>query len=148
MLRDIQLTVAGNVGGTIDLRFTPNGKAVASFSVAHTPQRPDGNGGWTQGETTWLRTEVWGPAAENLANSANVDRARVVVIGRLVTEKWTDKSGEERTGQKLIAEEVSVSVTYATVDVRKATRRAGDPDPVDPWTGEAATAARAPGGAR
>ena len=53
-------TIVGNVGGTPEMRYTPNGKAVTNFNFAgHGGQAQDGTG-----ITTWYRVTCWGELAE------------------------------------------------------------------------------------
>ena len=139
MLNNLTLAIAGNLAADPELRFTPTGKAVVSFTIAHTP-RVQREGEWKDGTPTFLRCELWGPAAENVAESFGKG-ARVVAIGTLRTDEWKDKdTGEKRTAVKLTVDEIGASVQYATVQIRKANRRDADaPAPVDPWSGESAT---------
>lgn len=142
MLNQIHTAIAGNLTADPELRFTQSGKPVATFTVAHTP-RFQRDGEWTDGSTTFMRCDAWGPIAENVAESFSKGD-RVTVLGTLRTDEWQDKdTGEKRTAIKLTVDEVGASVQYATVDIRKI-KRNGGPDPVDPWTGEAATARTTP----
>lgn len=148
MMQNPTITIAGNLTADPELRFTPNGKAVVGFTIAQTPRVKVGDE-WKDGTPTFLRCELWGPAAENTAESFTKG-ARVLAVGELRTDEWKDKeSGDKRTAVKLIVHELGASIQYATVQVRKATRHGSDaPPPVDPFTGEAATENTAPAGAQ
>jgi len=139
MLQNIPVTIAGNLTADPELRFTTTGKAVCSFTVAQTPRVKAGNE-WKDGTATFVRCELWGPAAENMAESLTRG-ARVLVAGELRTEEWQDKeTNEPRRAVKLIVSEVGASLQYATVKVQRAGRRGAEgPAPVDPWSGEAAS---------
>ena len=50
----MQITVKGNVGNDIDLKFSKNNKAYATFSLAYTPRTKQGDQ-WVDGDTTWFR---------------------------------------------------------------------------------------------
>jgi hypothetical protein len=60
------ITVVGNLTGDPELRFTPSGAAVASFTVASTPRTLDkATNEWKDGEALFLRCSIWRQAAEN-----------------------------------------------------------------------------------
>jgi hypothetical protein len=64
------ITVIGNLTADPELRFTPSGAAVASFTVASTPRAFDRQANeWKDGETLFLRGQVWRESAENVAES-------------------------------------------------------------------------------
>ena len=88
-------SIVGNVGSDAELKVTPNGYNVSSFSVAVTP-RNQKNGEWSDGETMWFRCFVWG---ENAASAAVAVRKgqKVFVDGRFKMDTYTSKEGELRT---------------------------------------------------
>lgn len=65
-------SITGRLGDDVELRFTPNGKAVANGAIADTPRRlnRDTNQWEDAGETLWLRFSLWGAKAEALAEVA------------------------------------------------------------------------------
>ncbi len=143
-MQDIAVSIAGNLTADPELRFTASGVAVASFTIAHTPRRPDGSGGYADGETLFLRCTTWRNTAENAAESLSKG-ARVVAMGTIGARSWEDaKTGENRTSVEMTVEELGVSLKYATVNVHKATRTQSAPV-TDPVTGEAATERIKPG---
>jgi single-strand DNA-binding protein len=142
MLNMISVTVAGNLTADPEIRFTPSGRPVVNFTVAQTPRKLV-DGEWKDGTTNWMRCDLWGPAAENFANSFSKGH-RVIATGTLRTDEWTDeKTNEKRSMLKLTVDEVGASVQHATVKVSKASRNDGPPAS-DPWTGESATERTAP----
>ena len=76
-----QITIVGYLGGDPDMRFTPNGQAVTSFSVA-TSRKYTSNSGQQVDETTWFRVSVWGSQAEACNQYLSKGRP-VLVVGRL-----------------------------------------------------------------
>lgn len=131
------ITVVGNIASDPDLRFSPGGVAVLSFTVASTPRSKDRDtGNWVDGETLWVRVTAFHKDAENGAESL-LKGTRVIVTGRLQQESWEDKEGNKRTSLKLLADEIGVSVKWASVKVSKVER--GSTAPVrstpadDPW---------------
>lgn len=101
-MADIQIT--GNVG-SIDLRFTPGGKAVASISVAENHRRKNGNE-WIDDGTTWWRITAWERQAETLAEHIQKG-TRVLVTGTVKSREY-EKDGEKRTSYDVTARHVAV----------------------------------------
>jgi single-strand DNA-binding protein len=122
---DVTVTVVGNLTNDPELRFTPSGAAVASFTVASTPRFLDKNTNeWKDGDALFLRCSVWRQAAENIAESLTRG-ARVIVTGRLRQRSFETKEGEKRTVVELEVDEVGPSLRYATAKVTKAQRGGG-----------------------
>ena len=118
------ITVVGNLTADPELRFTPSGAAVASFTVASTPRTFDRQANeWKDGETLFLRCSVWREAAENVAESLAKGN-RVVVQGRLVQRSF-EKDGQKRTVVEMQVDEVGPSLKYATAVVTRTQRQGG-----------------------
>lgn len=89
-----KITLVGNLGREPELRYTPQGTPVCSFSLASTERRKD-KGGELQDHTTWFRVTLWGRQAETA--SQYLTKGRLVYIeGRLRVEDWTDRDGKAR----------------------------------------------------
>lgn len=114
------ITFVGNLGGDPNLRYLPKGTAVATINVGDTPRRMDkATNQYIDGETLWQTVEVWDKLAENVAASLKKGD-RVIVIGRLVAEKFNDKTtGEPRTVTKLKATFIGPDLSYATAAVTR-----------------------------
>ena len=70
MAGDTIITIVGNLTADPEMRFTPSGAAMASFTVASTPRTFDRQAGeWKDGETLFMRCSIWRDAAENVAES-------------------------------------------------------------------------------
>src|SRR5436305_13355885 len=122
---DTTITVVGNLTNDPELRFTPSGAAVASFTVASTPRILDkATNEWKDGDALFMRCSVWRQAAENVAESLTRG-ARVMVTGRLKQRSFETKEGEKRTVVELDVDEVGPSLRYATAKVTKAQRGGG-----------------------
>jgi len=120
------MTVVGNLTADPELRFTPSGAAVATFTVASTPRRYNAQASqWEDGDALFLRCNIWRQAAENVAESLTRG-SRVVVSGRLRQRSFETKEGEKRTVVELEVDEVGPSLKYATAKVNKANRGGGD----------------------
>lgn len=125
MAGDTVITIIGNLTADPELRFTPNGAAVANFTVASTPRTYDRQSGeFKDGETLFMRCSIWREAAENVAESL-VRGTRVVVSGRLKSRSFETKEGEKRTVMELAVDEVGPSLRYATAKVNKTQRGGG-----------------------
>lgn len=61
----LKVEIIGNVGRDPEMRYTPSGQAITSFSVAHTEQFKDSNGE-TRKKTIWVRVSAWGKLAETV----------------------------------------------------------------------------------
>jgi single-strand DNA-binding protein len=112
-MADTFVTVTGNLTDDPELRFTPNGTEVANFRLAVTTRIRDDAGGWTDGDTHFFRVNVWRDQAENVADSL-IKGSRAVVIGRLKTRSWQTDDGEPRSVVEIEADEVAVSLRWAT----------------------------------
>ena len=147
MANDTIITIIGNTTGPAELRFTPAGAAVASFTVASTPRTFDKNtNAWKDGTTLFMRCSAWRELGENVAESLDQKGMRVVVSGRL-TQREYEKDGQKRTVVELEVDEVGPSLKYATAKVARTQRKDSGqqggqwgnqqaPQPVsDPWGG-------------
>jgi single-strand DNA-binding protein len=135
MAGDTTITVVGNLVADPELRFTPNGVAVCSFTVASTPRQFDKNTNqWKDGEPLFLRCNVWRQAAENVANSFSKG-SRVIVVGNLVQRSWEDKDGGgKRSAFELQVDDIGASAKFRTVTINQAERSHSAPPPAeDPW---------------
>ena len=104
------MSIKGRAGSDASLRFTPNGRAVADFSVADTPRRKNEQTGQFEdaGPTLWQRVQVWGPEAEKAAEEVRKG-SLVSVSGRVKADEWQDKqTGETRKSTTLVADVVYV----------------------------------------
>jgi single-strand DNA-binding protein len=94
MAADNHTTIVGNLVDDPELRFTNTGIAVANMRVAVT-QRIQQDGEWRDGDTSFLRVNVWRGQAEHLADSLGKGD-RVMVTGRLRQRSWETPEGEKR----------------------------------------------------
>ena len=90
-----KITLVGNLGRDPELRYTPQGTPVCSFSLATNERRKDRTTGENNDITTWFRVTLWGRQAETA--SQYLTRGRPIYIeGRLRVEEWTDRDGKQR----------------------------------------------------
>ncbi len=121
MATDNHTTIVGNLVDDPELRVTNSGTAVANMRVAVT-QRVQDNGTWRDGETSFLRVNIWRDQAEHLADSLSKGD-RVMVSGRLRQRSWETPEGEKRSVTEIEADEVGASLKFATAKVERATSR-------------------------
>jgi single-strand DNA-binding protein len=108
---ETHVTLTGNLTADPELKFTPNGAAVANFRVAVTSRVRDGEG-WKDGETSFFRVNAWRQLAQHVTDSLSKgDRA--VVIGRLKSRSWETPEGEQRSVVEIDADEVAPSLRWA-----------------------------------
>ena len=124
MATDNTVTLVGNLTDDPELRFTPNGAAVANFRLAVTPRIRQGDS-WTDGETSFFRINCWRALAENVTESLSKG-TRAVVIGRLRMRSWETDGGEKRTVVEVEADEVAPSLKFATAKPQRGNRE-GEP---------------------
>lgn len=96
-----QVTVLGNLGKDVESRFTADGKQVTSFSIAVTEK----HGG--KEHTEWFNCVSFGKTAE-VAAQYLAKGSKCLVIGKLKTEKYTNKEGAEKTAVKVIVDRLSL----------------------------------------
>ena len=119
MAGDTIITIVGNLTADPEVRFTPSGAGVASFTVASTPRVFDRQTGeYKDGETLFMRCSIWREAAENVAESLKKG-LRVIVQGRLVQRSFTTREGENRTVVEMQVDEIGPSLRYAKAQVTR-----------------------------
>ena len=122
---DTLITICGNLVDDPELRFTPQGHAVANFRVASTPRYFDKQANeWKDGDGLFLTCTIWRQAAENVAESL-ARGMRVIVQGRLKQRSYETREGEKRTVYEIEADEVGPSLKNATAKVEKVQRSGG-----------------------
>jgi single-strand DNA-binding protein len=89
-----KITLVGNLGRDPELRYTPQGTPVCSFTLATNERRKDKTGE-SQDMTTWFRVTLWGRQAETASQYLSKGRP-VYIEGRLRVEEWTDRDGKPR----------------------------------------------------
>ena len=125
MAGETTITVIGNLTADPELRFTPNGAAVANFTVASTPRTFDRQTNeWRDGDSMFINCSVWRQYAENVAESLSKGM-RVIVSGRLKARSYETREGEKRTVFEVDVDEVGPALRYATAKVTRTTGGGG-----------------------
>jgi single-strand DNA-binding protein len=97
--------LVGYLGRDPEMRYTPNGQAVCSFSVAVSRRWTDAQGG-QQEETTWYRVSTWGKLAEQCNQYLTKGRLVLVEGDRIKVNTFTNREGQTGTSLDLTAQTV------------------------------------------
>jgi single-strand DNA-binding protein len=99
-----KIMIIGNLGGDPEMRFTPSGSPVTSFSVAtnRVYNSPDGE---RKEETEWFSVVTWNRLAEN-CNRFLTKGQKIYVEGRIHTRSWDGQDGQKHTRVEIIANNV------------------------------------------
>ena len=98
-----KVILIGNLGGDPDVRFTPNGSAVANLNVATSESWTDKNTGQRQDRTEWHRVVVFGKLAE-ICQQYLRKGSKVYLEGKLQTRKWQDQQGQDRYTTEVVVD--------------------------------------------
>ncbi|MCX8573434.1 MULTISPECIES: single-stranded DNA-binding protein [unclassified Gilliamella] len=90
-----KVILVGNLGQDPEVRYMPNGSAVANFSVATSESWKDKQTGENRDRTEWHRVVVFGKLAE-IAGEYIKKGTQVYLEGQLQTRKWQDQTGNDR----------------------------------------------------
>lgn len=116
------ITFAGNLVDEPQLQFTTTGKPVAAFRVLVNRRVQNQAGEWEDGQPTAHNCKIYGPTAENIAESIGKGD-RVLIHGEVRTESWDDKeTSEKRYKDVVFVEEIGPSLKWATAKVTRNTR--------------------------
>ena len=124
-------TIAGNLTRDPEIRYTRDGQATTSLSVAVNRRWQNRQTQEWEGSTSFFDIVCWRDLAENVALSLTKG-ARVVVTGNLEERRWETEDGETRSKVELVADEVGASLRFATVDIHRVQRHST----ADELTGE------------
>ncbi|GAA2758607.1 single-stranded DNA-binding protein [Actinopolymorpha rutila] len=120
-MNETMITIAGNVATELRFVRSDRGTSLVSFRLASTPRRYDRNqGGWVDGQTTYVTVVCWRTLAENVAGSLHKGDP-VVVFGRLRVENW-ERDGKTGTTVEIEAQALGHDLSRGTSAFRR-TRR-------------------------
>jgi single-strand DNA-binding protein len=101
-----KVILVGNLGRDPEVRYTPDGAAIANVSIATTSKYKNKSGEMVE-ETEWHRVTFFGRLAEIVGEYLKKGRS-IYVEGRLKTRKYTDKDGVEKYATDIIANEMQM----------------------------------------
>lgn len=99
-----KVMIIGHLGRDPEMRYTPSGRPVTSFSVATSRvwTTPDGE---RREETEWFNVVAWGNLAE-ICKQYLTKGQQVYVEGRLQTRRWEDQEGKKHSSVEVVASEM------------------------------------------
>lgn len=109
------VTLLGNLGRDVEMRYTPGGEAIANIAVATSSEWRDRDSGEKQQATEWHRCVAFGKLAELIGQYCRKGSS-VYLQGKLRTRKWQDKDGGDQYTTEVVLDE------FINLDKREADR--------------------------
>lgn len=109
-----QAIILGNITRDPEFRYTPNGQAVISFSVATNRRWANRETNEPQEATEFHNVVAWGKLAE-ICNQILYKGRKVLVVGRLQTRSWEGQDGIKRYSTEIIADHISATGSPKTL---------------------------------
>ncbi len=101
-----KVMIIGNLGRDPEMRYTPGGKPVTSFSLASSRMWVAADGQRRE-ETEWFNVVTWGNLAE-ICQQHLAKGQQVYIEGRLQTRGWEDESGQRHFRTEVVANEMII----------------------------------------
>jgi len=101
-----KLMIIGNLGRDPEMRYTPSGRPVTTFSVA-TSRAWNTSEGEKHVETEWFNVVAWSNLAE-ICKQYLAKGQQVYIEGRLQTRHWDDQDGNKHTSVEVVANEMII----------------------------------------
>ncbi|HGZ7314712.1 TPA: single-stranded DNA-binding protein [Vibrio parahaemolyticus] len=98
-----KVILVGNLGNAPEMRYMPNGGAVANITIATSETWRDKASGEQREKTEWHRVVIFGKLAE-VAGQYLHKGSQVYVEGQLQTRKWQDQSGQDRFTTEVVVQ--------------------------------------------
>ncbi|MFC2062074.1 single-stranded DNA-binding protein [Elusimicrobiota bacterium] len=115
------VVIMGNLTRDPDLRYTPQGRPIATLSLALNRRYKDRETGEYVEKTDFIPVSVWGTQAENCDKYLSKGRG-VYVQGRLTQNKWENANGESRSRLEVVAENVQFLPSSRSADAGKVSK--------------------------
>jgi len=125
-----KMIIIGNLGSEPEMRFTPNGNPVTSFSVA-TNWRYTTSQGERKEETQWFTVVTWNRLAEQCNQFLTKGRL-VYAEGRLRTRTWDGQDGQKRFRNEIIANKVTFLDKQAAASLPEERGEETEPSELEP----------------
>lgn len=101
-----KVMIIGHLGRDPEMRYTPSGRPVTTFSVA-TSRSWNTADGERHSETEWFNVVAWGNLAE-ICKQYLVKGQQVYIEGRLQSRQWEDSEGTKHTSTEIVANEMII----------------------------------------
>ena len=111
------ISILGNTGRDVELRYTPQGTAVANFSIASNTVRNTAQG--KQKKTDWYTVSAFGRQGETLAKYLSKGD-QILVRGKLTFNPWLDREGQPRVSADVILQDFEFANGNAAKTVQEA----------------------------
>ena len=115
-----KVMIIGNLGRNPEMRYTPSGRPVTSFSVATSRSWVNAEGERRE-ETEWFNIVAWGNLAE-ICKQHLTKGQQVYVEGRLQTRGWEDQNGKKHYRTELVANEMIILGERKSAEATEETR--------------------------
>lgn len=102
-----KVIILGNLGGDPEVKYMPNGDAVANITVATSETWKDKGTGQQQERTEWHRIVAFRKLAEIMGEYLRKG-SQVYIEGKLQTRKWQDQNGQDRWTTEIVAEDMQM----------------------------------------
>jgi len=99
-----KIQIIGHLGKEPEMRYTPSGKPVTTFTVAVSRSWNSADGE-RHSETEWFNVVAWGNLAE-ICKQYLTKGQQVYIEGRLQTRRWDDREGAKHTNVEVVANEM------------------------------------------
>lgn len=139
-----QAQIIGHLGKDPEVRYLPNGNAVANFSLATTEKWKDKTSGEAKEQTEWHRVTVFDKLAEIVGQYLKKG-SLVYICGKIKTRKYTDKDGTEKYTTEIHANEMKMLGGRESSDDQPQ-RQAPQPDKAGQWKAGAPAKPKSSGG--
>ena len=119
------ISITGNLTRDPELKTLASGQPVVNFMIAQTPRQFNRETNqWKDLEPNFFRVSAFGDIARNAGESLTKG-SRVTVQGEFRTERYKGTDGTDKSSNNIRAEEISVSLRYATVNINRNARKEG-----------------------
>ena len=123
-----KVILIGSLTRDVELRYTPNGTAIAKFGLATNRTYKDTLTGENKQEVMFIDITVFGRSAE-IANQYLSKGRRVLIEGRLVLDQWVDSTGQKRSKHSVVAERVQFMDSKASAESMNTIKQEPSPQP-------------------
>lgn len=120
-----RVQLIGNLGQDPEVRATQAGKKIVTLSIATSESWKDAQSGERRERTEWHRVVIFNEGLADIAERYLTKGAKVLIEGKLVTNKWTDKDGNDRYTTEVQVQPYNGTLTF--LDTKKSdSRTSGD----------------------
>lgn len=102
-----KVILVGNLGSDPEVRYTPSGSPVATFSIATNEKWTDKGTGDKKERTEWHRIVAWGRLGEICGEYLSKGK-QIYIEGRIQTRSWEDRDGNKRYTTEIVAQNMQM----------------------------------------